>query len=30
MVSDWQFFIALALAEAIGVGLVWLIVKPRK
>ena len=28
MITDWQFFIGLAVAEAIGVGLVWLLVKP--
>jgi hypothetical protein len=30
MITDWQFFIGLAVVEAIGVGLVWLLVKPRK
>lgn len=30
MITDWQFFIGLAVAEALGVGLVWWVFRPRK
>jgi hypothetical protein len=30
MISDWQFFIGLAVTMALAVAVVWLVAKPRK
>jgi hypothetical protein len=30
MISDWQFFMLLALAMALGVAVVFLLFKPKK